>query len=77
MNVKRDFASNMELINSGLDGYTIDLVYQKAAIRYTGPNVKVPKNAVIDSVSLINYTIVELVYGSINPTFRQNVWFGC
>ena len=72
VNLKRDFTSNMKLINSGLDDYNIDLAYQEAAIRYTGPNVRIPTNAAIDSVSYINYTIVELVYGSINPTFNPN-----
>ena len=72
LNLKSDFESNMKLIDSGLIDFQYDLAYQKAAIRYTGPYVGIPKNAELDSVSNINFSTVELIYGSINPIYNPN-----
>lgn len=72
LNLERDFASNMKFIDTGLNNHHLDLAYQKSAVRNTGPNAPIPTQAILDSIGSINYTIVELVYGSINPTFNPN-----
>ena len=72
LTLDRDFSSNMEHIDVGLKEFNIDLSFQNAVMRHTGPNVQIPPPGVFDSISNINYTIVEVIYGSINHSFNQN-----
>ena len=70
--IRDDLVVNKSLVAEGMQNHFTDLAYQKATTRYTGPNVDLLSEPYLDSVSQINYTIVEMVFGSINPTFNPN-----
>ncbi len=66
-----DFNANKKLIQKGVESYQGDIKRIKATLHYTGPKVNIPNPAVYDSIEWIDYTTVELVYGTINPTLSS------
>ncbi len=71
-NLKDDFTKDSELINKGLLDLNTDLTYLKITINNTGPFVVPPKMSILDSIETINYTVVELVYGTLSPTLNTS-----
>jgi sensor domain CHASE-containing protein len=68
----KDFESNNTLIKNGLADYQRNLKYQDAILKHTGPKVNIPENKkTLDSLSVLNYPKVALVFGSLNFTSQQ------
>ncbi|MBN4085537.1 hypothetical protein JYT89_04250 [Flavobacteriaceae bacterium AH-315-B10] len=66
-----DFNANKELIKEGVESYQDDLKKIKVTLHNTGPKVNIPSPTVYDSIEWLDYTTVELVYGTINPTLSS------
>ncbi len=66
-----DFNANKELIKEGVESYQDDIKRIKVTLHNTGPKVNIPSLAVYDSIEYLDYTTVELVYGTINPTLSS------
>ena len=68
----KDFESNDTIIRNGLSEYKKNLKFQNVIIKNTGPNVIKPENEkTLDSISILNYIKVGLVFGSLNFTSQQ------
>ncbi len=70
--LKDDFTANEQLIQQGFENLKTDYQFLKTTIKNTGPNIKLPEKSILDSIESINYTIVELVYGTLNPTLNSS-----
>jgi len=71
VNLQKDFGRNKKLIDEGRIGHQVNAKYNSFIVQFTGP-VSTLETCPLDSIQRINYTIVELVFGSINPTFNPN-----
>ncbi len=61
-----DFETNSLLIEAGIARYqTLDSII-RLTINHTGPEVALPEPEILDSLELLNYARVELVYGTVN-----------
>ena len=71
-NLKDDFLKDHELINKGILDLKTDLTFLKTTINNTGPLIVPPERSILDSIETINYTVVELVYGTLGPTLNTS-----
>ena len=66
-----DFNANKKLIKEGVESYQGDIKRIKVILHNTGPKANIPSLAIYDSIENLDYTTVELVYGTINPTLSS------
>jgi hypothetical protein len=65
--LEADFETNQSLIMTGLERQKLDKRVFKLILNHTGPDVEMPDPDIRDSLEDLNYTIVDLVYTTINP----------
>ena len=69
----KDFESNDTIIRNGLSEYKKNLKFQNVIIKNTGPNVIKPENEkTLDSISILNYIKVGLVFWFIELYISAN-----
>ncbi len=64
--LKADFETNQQLIEEGLEEQKLYSIILQLTLNHTGPEVEMPEPEVLDSIDNLNYTTLELVYGTIN-----------
>ena len=67
LQLQEDFKTNQQLIEKGVEGHQLQLRILQLTLNHTGPDVVMPEQEVQDSLVLISYASVELVYSTINP----------
>ena len=64
--LKADFETNQQLIEEGLEEQNYFTIILQLTLNHTGPEVEMPEPEVLDSIDNLDYTTLELVYGTIN-----------
>jgi hypothetical protein len=64
--MKADFETNQQLIEEGLEEQKYYTRILQLTLNHTGPEVDMPEPAVLDSIDNLDYTTLELVYGTVN-----------
>ena len=64
--LKADFETNQQLIEVGLEEQKYYSLILQLTLNHTGPEVEMPEPEVLDSIDNLDYTTLELVYGTIN-----------
>ena len=64
--MKADFETNQQLIEVGLEEQKLYTIILQLTLNHTGPEVEMPEPEVLDSIDNLDYTTLELVYGTIN-----------
>jgi hypothetical protein len=64
--MKADFETNQQFIEEGLEEVKIHTIMLQLTLNHTGPEVEMPEPEILDSIDNLNYTSLELVYGTIN-----------
>jgi len=64
--MKADFETNQQLIEEGLEEQKYYTIILQLTLNHTGPEVDMPEPAVLDSIDNLDYTTLELVYGTVN-----------
>ena len=64
--LKADFETNQRLIEEGLEEQKLNTIILQLTLNHTGPEAEMPKPEVLDSIDNLDYTTLELVYGTIN-----------
>jgi hypothetical protein len=64
--MKADFETNQQFIEEGLEEVKIHTIMLQLTLNHTGPEVEMPEPEILDSIDNLNYTALELVYGTIN-----------
>jgi len=65
--LQKDFKTNQQLIEKGIEEHRLQLRRLQLTLDHTGPDVVMPEQEVLDSLVMISYASVELVYSTINP----------
>jgi hypothetical protein len=64
--LKADFETNQQLIEEGLEEQKLYTIILQLTLNHTGPEVEMPEPEVLDSIDNLDYSILELVYGTVN-----------
>ena len=64
--LKADFETNQQLIAVGLEEQKYYTKILQLTLNHTGPEAEMPEPEVLDSIDNLDYTTLELVYGTIN-----------
>ena len=64
--LKADFETNQQLIEEGLEEQKLNTKILQLTLNHTGPEVEMPEPEGLDSIDNLNYTTLEMVYGTIN-----------
>jgi len=74
--MKADFETNQQFIEEGLEEVKIHTIMLQLTLNHTGPEVEMPEPEILDSIDNLNYTSLELVYGTINlnlTTYQKDI----